>query len=245
MDKLFKIHCSQIGKISGHVGLTDNQTIKLNELVERKKLGLKPLTANMELELIDLIEKKNNPKLPETCTTYLKEWYANDREEIRSKYIDKGNMVELDLIDFMAEQLNLGMAEKNTITMHNEYVVGTADVVTRDTIIDVKAAWSIKTLHDAVTSGINSDYEWQGRGYMMLWDRPNFVVFHGLLNTPEEANYGVEVSYDDIPADQRWVAYKVQRDVTIEQQIIQRVIECREWLTKYDKLVQGSIGKIH
>jgi hypothetical protein len=154
-------------------------------------------------------------------------------------------MVELDLIDFMAEQLNLGMAEKNTITMHNEYVVGTADVVTRDTIIDVKAAWSIKTLHDAVTSGINSDYEWQGRGYMMLWDRPNFVVFHGLLNTPEEANYGVEVSYDDIPADQRWVAYKVQRDVTIEQQIIQRVIECREWLTKYDKLVQGSIGKIH
>jgi hypothetical protein len=154
-------------------------------------------------------------------------------------------MVELDLIDFMAEQLNLGMAEKNTITMHNEYVVGTADVVTRDTIIDIKAAWSIKTLHDAVTSGINSDYEWQGRGYMMLWDKPKFVVFHGLLNTPEEANYGVEVSYDDIPAEHRWVAYKVQRDVTIEQQIIQRVIECREWLTKYDKLVQSSIGKIH
>jgi hypothetical protein len=55
----------------------------------------------------------------------------------------------------------------------------------------------------------------------------------------------VEVSYDDIPAEHRWVAYKVQRDVTIEQQIIQRVIECREWLTKYDKLVQSSIGKIH
>jgi hypothetical protein len=184
-------------------------------------------------------------ELSQTCQTFLREWYANDREEIRSKYIDKGNMVELDLIDFMAEQLNLGMAEKNTITMHNEYVVGTADVVTRDTIIDVKAAWSIKTLHDAVTSGINSDYEWQGRGYMMLWDKPKFVVFHGLLNTPEEANYGVEVSYDDIPAEHRWVAYKVQRDVTIEQQIIQRVIECREWLERYDEAVRNSIGRLH
>lgn len=192
-----------------------------------------------------MTNSRTKGELSQTCQTFLREWYANEREEIRSKYIDKGNMVELDLIDFMAEQLNLGMAEKNLITMHNEYVVGTADVVTRDTIIDVKAAWSIKTLHDAVTSGIDKDYEWQGRGYMMLWDKPNFIVFHGLLNTPEEANYGVEVNYDDIPAEHRWVAYKVQRDVTIEQQIIQKVIECREWLERYDEVVRNSIGKIH
>lgn len=206
MDKIFKIHCSQIGKIMGN---------------------------------------GRNGNLPVTCQTFLREWYANDREEIRSKYIDKGNMVELDLIDFMAEQLNLGMAEKNTITLHDEYFVGTADVVTRDTIIDVKASWSVKTLHDAAVSGINSDYEWQGRGYMALWDKPNFVVFHGLLNTPEEANYGVEVNYDDIPANERWVAYGIKRDAEIEAAIIERVKECREWLIKYDNLVRGSIGKIH
>jgi hypothetical protein len=80
---------------------------------------------------------------------------------------------------------------------------------------------------------------------MALYERPTFIVFHGLMNTPEEANYDGEVVYDDLPDNERWVAYQVQRDVTIEQQIIQRVIQCREWLEEYDKKIVATLGKIH
>jgi hypothetical protein len=48
-----------------------------------------------------------------------------------------------------------------------------------------------------------------------------------------------------LPDNERWVAYQVQRDVTIEQQIIQRVIQCREWLEEYDKKMLATLGKIH
>src|SRR5574343_1920873 len=200
MDKQFKIHCSQIGKI----------------MVSGKKAG----------------------ELSQTCKTFLMEWYANDREEIHSKYMSKGTIVEIDLIDFMADQIGLGFAEKNTVTLHNEWMVGTCDAVAADTVYDVKAAWNRKTLQQQAVDGLNSDYEWQGRGYMCLYDRPNFVVFHGLMNTPEEANYDGEVIYDDMPANERWVAFRIQRDVTIEQEIIARVIECRKWLADYhDKII--------
>jgi len=95
MDKLFKIRASAGNKIMGRVGLTDTQEAKLIELQTRTKA----LTLNMEKELLDLLNKKANPELPTTCKTYLKEWYANDQEEIHSKYFDKGNMVEPELID--------------------------------------------------------------------------------------------------------------------------------------------------
>ena len=43
------------------------------------------------------------------CITYLKEWYAEqmfgDREEIRSKYMDKGNFCENEAIDICAPRL--------------------------------------------------------------------------------------------------------------------------------------------
>jgi hypothetical protein len=80
-NRIFKIHCSQIGKIMG---------------------ASKP-AGNLSV----------------TCKTFLKEWYANEYEEIHSKYIDKGNQVENELIDFMAIQLGYGMAEKNTTTFLN------------------------------------------------------------------------------------------------------------------------------
>jgi hypothetical protein len=182
--------------------------------------------------------------LPLTCQTYLKEWYANDREEIRSKYFDKGNMVENELIEMAADKLGFGMAEKNIVSMHDEYFQGTCDIDLHDTIIDVKAPWDMKSLHDSITSPISKDYELQGRGYMRLYNKPNFILFYGLVTTPEEANYGNEISYDDIPDDLRWGAFHIKRDVAIEEEIIARVIECRKWLDEYHELVQSKLGKL-
>jgi len=186
---------------------------------------------------------KKAGELSQICQTFLKEWYAGDHEQIFSKQTNKGNFVEPDLIDFMAVQLGLGMAEKNYDTLSNDYMIGTCDVVTNDLIIDVKAPWNVKTLQDNV-SGINTDYEWQLRGYMALWDKQEAIVFYGLMDTPEDANFGTEVIYSDMPDSDRWIAYKVTRDAELEQAIIDRVILCREWLNEYDQVIKSKMGRV-
>ena len=181
--------------------------------------------------------------LSQTCITFLKEFYADDREQIQSKYLDKGNDVEADNIDFAAEVLGYGMADKNTVTLSDEFMEGTCDVEFPDLIIDVKSPWNNKTLQDNIY-GIDKDYEWQLRGYMRLYRKPKAILFYGLQNTPE-TDYYPEISFDHIPANQRWIAYTVQRDETLENQIITRVLECRKWLDEYDRLIKSSLGRVH
>jgi len=203
---VFKIHCSQIGKIMG---------------------ASKPAGG-----------------LSVTCKTFLHEWYANDREEIHSKYTDKGNWVEQELIDFMAVKLGIGMAEKNLIAKEDDYFIGTCDVDSVEMVVDVKAAWNNKTLHDK-TGGAESDHIYQGHGYMRLYDKPKYVLFYGLMDTPSDVNYDIEVTYSHLPEDERWVAYSFNRDESVIESIIERVKLCREYLTNYDKLIKSKLGKLH
>jgi len=189
---------------------------------------------------------KTKGELSQTCKTYLHEWYANEQEEIRSKYLDKGNIVENELIDFMAVKLGLGMAQKNLETKESEYMIGTCDVESDILIVDVKAAWNKKTLYDAALSEIDKDYEWQLRGYMALWDKQIGVVFHGLMDTPAECMWNdEEVIYSNLPDDERWLAYKVDRDQELEQAIIDKVIQCRVYLEEYKNKLINKLNKIN
>lgn len=239
--KDFKIHCSQIHKIMGRIGLTDKQLQTMNDLQTRHDLGEKPLTANMKADLQSLCESHKKPTLPDTCTTHLKEWYAGDHEEVDSKYTWKGNEVEADNIDFAARMLGYGMAEKNRIQASDEWFIGECDIDVPDAIIDVKSAWNHTTFLNNIY-GIEPAHEYQGRGYMRLYNKDKFIVFHGLLDTPE-TEYRPAITFDHIPESQRWIAYQIKRDKSIEDAIIERVKLCRLWLTEYHKTVQEAVGK--
>jgi len=207
--KLFKIHCSQIGKI----------------MSPAKKAG----------------------DLSVTCTSFLKEWYAGDHEEIFSKEIQKGQIVEQQNIDFLGQILDLDL-EKNELKFEDEYFIGTCDVDIKelDMIADIKSPWNNKTFQkSAMLEQMEEDYEWQGRGYMRLYNRSKFLLFYGLQNTPAGVNYGKEVTFDHIDYDKRWVAFQTTRDVLIEQSIINKVIECRKWLDDYHQKIIATLGKIH
>lgn len=174
------------------------------------------------------------------CITYLKQWIANDFEEdIESKYTRKGNIQEGRCIDFASKMLGLGLCFKNKKRFSNEYIEGEPDMLPRGLVVDTKCSWSMKTLMDSAEQA-NKDYELQVRGYMWLADRPAAIVFHGLLDTPEEANYGRFVSWEHLPEEQRWVAYKYLRDKSIEDQIVAKVLKCRYWIEKYT----SNIGKL-
>lgn len=241
----FRIRCSQIGKIMGEIGLTESQKIRLNELETRhNNSSQKPLTEKMRAELKELQFKFNNPELPQTCKSYLHEWYANDNEQIHSKYTDKGNEVESDLIDFMADVLGYGIAEKNHVRLHDEYFEGECDVNLPSCIIDVKASWNRKTLQEQVIKGIDPDYKWQLLGYCHLYKKPLGILFFGLMNTPEN-DYNPEIVYEDMSINERWIAYKVEFNQELINQIIERVKMCREYLTEYDKIIKSNLGKLH
>jgi len=183
-------------------------------------------------------------ELSQTCKTYLHEWYANDKEEIYSKYMDKGINVENDLIDFMAVQLGFGMAEKNVVRLRDEFMEGECDVDLPNCIVDVKASWNRTTLHKQVIEGLDKDYEWQLIGYCNLYKKPKGILFYGLMNTPE-TDWSDEVVFEDMPNESRWLAYEVPASEEKIQAIIERVKQCREYLVEYDKLIKSKLGRVN
>lgn len=248
MDRLFKIRASQIGKIMGTIGLTEKQQQRYLELFPRSLGDGKPLTELMKKEFDELKAKDEKNELPETCTTYLKEWYANETLSLHNKYIDKGIMCEWENIQFMAEVLEFGIAEKNTEQKETDFMTGCCDVNLADCIIDIKSSWDKKTLHDNI-GGINPDYKWQGIGYCILFKKNRFILFYGLMDTDGSINYGTEVIYSDMPNSQRWIAYQIdftnEKLAQLEKQISDRVLLCRKWLEEYDTKIKKSIGAIH
>lgn len=187
---------------------------------------------------------KAKGELSATCKTWLEEWYANDNEQIHSKYFDKGNMVEVECIDLMTNVLELGFAIKNDERLEDDYFTGTCDVQLDDAIVDVKSVWGRKGLH-AACDGLDKDYEWQLRGYMHLYGKPKAILFYGLCDTPEECNYGNEVIYSDMPLNERWVAYNMESDPELVQSIIDKVIKCREYLEEFDLKIKSKLGKLN
>lgn len=183
-------------------------------------------------------------ELSQTCKTYLHEWYSNENEQIRYKYIDKGIEVESDLIDFMAEQLGFGMAEKNIVRVSDEFMEGSCDVNLPSCIVDVKASWNKKTLQQVVIDGYDKDYEYQLQGYMHLYTKPTAYLFYGLMNTPE-TDWQPEIVYEDMPENERWIAFKFDYDIDKITAIKERVEQCRAYLIEYDKKIKSKLGKIN
>jgi hypothetical protein len=188
---------------------------------------------------------KKAGELSAGCITFLKEWYAEqmygDREEIKSKYCDKGNACEDDAIDFVAEITGLGFLMKNEKSFENEYITGTPDVLVNGEILDTKCSWNGKTFLDSITDELNTDYEWQIRGYMNLTGYGKGRVCYCLMDTPDFVNYGNAVSYSTVQNKARYFEFFVDYDEEKDRAIIEKVEKCREWLNEYDNLISSLL----
>lgn len=178
-----------------------------------------------------------------TCKSYLKKWHANDVEaELNTKEINKGNAVECDTIDMCARVLGFGILSKNEQYSENEYFTGTADVVTEDYIIDVKSPYCNRTFHNCINEE-NEAYKTQLQVYMHLYGKSKAILFYGLLDTPA-TEWSDAVSYQHIPENERWYAIEYDADAEFINALIERVIECRSWLAKYDLELKTKLGKL-
>lgn len=221
---IFKIRCSQIGNI---------MTEPKSKIAKEK--GYLSETAKTY------------------CDLWIKEHLFNRKYEFSSKYTQKGNIVEDNSIDFIADQLGIGFAIKNEKFFENDFLTGTPDIILSDLVIDAKNSWSWDTfpiLYDFIP---NTDYYWQGQGYMDLTKRMNYKIVYVLSDTPinliekEAYKYSIDngygaydedilssfikkMTYPDIPNDIKIKAFEFKYNKEDVDRIYRQVEKCRNYI---------------
>lgn len=114
-----------------------------------------------------------------------KEFVYNYAASPSSKAMEKGTIVEPQAIELF-NAVFFTSHVKNTERRENAWLTGECDIAARDEIIDIKSSWSLATFPATRASAECKLYEWQVRGYMMLWDKPRARVAHCMVSTPEE-----------------------------------------------------------
>jgi hypothetical protein len=184
--------------------------------------------------------RKKTEVLSATCKTYIKELVKEDlfnyRTTIDSKYLTKGIDMEDTSIDLYNE-VHGTLYLKNTERLSNEFITGECDINAEDKIIDIKSSWSLETFPASPEDVNNKDYEWQLRGYMMLYNKPKAELAYCMVNTPdyllkEWDNLDIH-KVDKWDATLRVTTISFERDTEKEELIAQRVKDCRDFYIEY------------
>jgi hypothetical protein len=175
--------------------------------------------------------------LSQTAKSYIiqkaKEDFFEYRSELNNKYITKGLAQEQDSIDLL-NLVRLEDYKKNEERVENEWLSGCCDIITDTSIIDIKTSWSLDTF-PATTYELKdlSDYEWQGRAYLWLYDMPSFELCYVMVTTaPEimgEYENGALHYVDHIAPEKRITSITFERDKEIEIQMAERLILATEF----------------
>lgn len=126
-----------------------------------------------------------------------KEDHFNYKPNISSKPIVKGNDCEEVSIE-LRNKVYFKNTKKNTERKTSSWLTGECDLVEKESVDDIKTSWSLETFpaftEDAEKLIKKSGYDWQGRGYMLLWEKPKAKVTYCMVDTP---NY-LLTEYDDL-----------------------------------------------
>lgn len=173
-------------------------------------------------------------ELSKTTLTYVDEWIKEQiygrRKELNNKYVDKGNEVEVESIEYIEKHLSLKGIKKNDETFDNEFMKGTPDVLTKDTVIDLKNSWDCFTFPLLDTEVPNKDYYYQLQCYMSLTGRNKAKLVYTLMNTPEHlCKYDImSHDYDNIEPQYRIKVFDIERNDDVIKEIENRVKEIRQ-----------------
>jgi len=237
------IRCSALGNVTGAgrtIGLTDVMKKELSELQQKPKL-----TPNQEAKMNELIERskcKAEFSLSEGAISWIEKEveqaiYKFD-EEINAEQTEKGELVEPQSIELYNDVFDKAF-EKNLIYKENDWIRGTADIVGKNLIVDIKSSWSLLTFPKLPKYAKNYLYEMQVRGYMWLWDKGFGEVAHCMVDTPDHLiahkfNLNLEIHKTrDIPKELLVTVVKFERDLEIEEKIKEKVLECRRYANFY------------
>lgn len=143
-----------------------------------------------------------------------------------NKYVKKGRECEDAAIQLFNSVFMMDLV-KNDVRLSNEWITGEADLLDDDLVIDIKNSWSVEQFAEMRRKP--TDYEWQLRGYMWLYDKSKACTAHTLINTPENlCKYdGAAHNFDHIPnGDRVIIGNVIEREEKYEEMIKVKHQDC-------------------
>ena len=175
--------------------------------------------------------------------------YGYEPGEIETRPILKGRAVESDCIAMLARLTGRPLV-KNSERRNNGTISGECDIWDEPLRHgrDIKAPYSMESMPIVLADCYDAGYEWQMRGYMMLWDAETWSVDYTLVSTPEEL-VGFEPPQlhfvDHIPERHRWTTWTVERDRALESLIADKVAAARRYyrevVYEFDRTHGGKV----
>lgn len=184
---------------------------------------------------------KSSGPLSEGAKSYVRELAAQSILGIdfiiQSRQFDKGNACEAEAIELINRVRGLSLA-KNTERRTAHGLTGECDLfdaATREGR-DAKCAWNASTFPitaaDIQSGSTASLYEWQCRGYMLLWDAPRWSIDYCLLDTPPDL-IGYEPAslhvVSHVPEHMRITTWTIERDAEKEALIAVKIAAARAY----------------
>jgi hypothetical protein len=167
------------------------------------------------------------------------------RERVTAKYMEKGNIVEDESIALYNSVFFENYA-KNTERRDNGVITGECDMINPGVKgVDIKSAWSLATFPALSEDCHDTAYEWQARGYMALWDVPQWDVAWCMVDTPEEL-----IRYEQrdlhvvshIDPQMRVSTISYQRDLELEAKIMAKAKAAQEYIISTIQKIKDEHG---
>lgn len=189
--KSVKFRASSVGNLMvGGNAPTEKQLARLDELLARKNnTEAKPLTANMQQELDELIAKRDGKfEFGQTAKSYIRDCWLREvfgyDEPVVSNEMLKGILCEDEAIGVVTRQIPGGFRVKNDEQFENEWFTGCPDILIHEFVEDIKCSWTLRTFVEVQT--YDPLYYAQLQVYMDLTGLKRARLIHVLMDTPEE-----------------------------------------------------------
>jgi hypothetical protein len=218
----FRIRCSSLATIMTDPKSIDPALLNTPELAALAAKKVK--TPEDQAILAPLFDRSLSAGAKTYLNDIAKEFIYGYNNVVSSKYTTKGTIVEDESIALYNELFGTFYA-KNTERKVNAWLTGECDIDTGEEIIDIKSSWSIPTFPELPEDGHKNDYEWQVRGYMMLWNRERAKVAYCLVDTPDELIGFENPEIHDmsrLKPNLRVTIVEYERDRAKEERIIRR-----------------------
>lgn len=188
--------------------------------------------------------------------TYIRELAAQEifgvQFEVSSKPMEKGILCEQDSIDLLNYVRGLSLT-KNTERRKDDFLTGECDLFNAELNHghDIKTSWSIATFPISEEGCIDKLYEYQMRGYMMLWDADSWSVDYCLVSTPEDLMRYEPMPLhivDHIPPEHRITTWLIKRDMEKEAAMIEKIKHARVYfaqvIAEFDRTHRKTLAPI-
>jgi hypothetical protein len=222
------------------------------------------------LPFLKIAANESEFHLSSGCISYLLELWIEvkygRRKEIKSKYLSKG-ITQEELSLTMLSKLHNYFYLKNSTRYKNDWIQGEFDTFRGEDPMRAEIIWDVKNAYDIFTftsnrksEDVDTNYWWQGQGYMDLLLCDKYGLAYTLNDTPDalyekevvnlwwslgcpdrESDYFISQEralymnhhYDDIPIEERVIEIKFDRDENAAAKAHERIDMCRGYMQKH------------